>query len=202
MAQAVQATVRLRGEAPGGPGQPRRESAQHIDDTLRRNGAYGEPTVGRDVSEAIKGIRAVAGEGGSHSVQKAFIDPRLTEAYLTKTSDRPAARAAHRMVAGGETQYWEPEHSQRPSAGTRAATSVHLDTRVRLQEFVGAATGIAESAHRHSAGEQDQFFGHGGAASALPPAPTHTQRPPTEAEITAYWAAQQRSQQQQRSQRR
>ncbi|MFD0304056.1 hypothetical protein [Streptomyces sp. NPDC127119] len=200
-AQAVHATIRLRGQAPGGPGEPRREAAQHIDNVLRQHGTYGEPTVGRDVSETIRGIRFAAKESGSHSVHEAFMDPALTPAYLARKSDRAAADAGHRAVATRERAgYWVPEHGARPSAATSAAVGVHEETRVRLTKMVGAAVDFAESAHAHSAGQQDQFWGHGGPASALPPAPTHTQRPPTQEEINAHWAAQQRQQQQRGSQ--
>jgi hypothetical protein len=133
------------------PGAPRQKAATHIRRVLKDRGLEGQDTVGSRVADAIEGIRTVAGEHGSRTINTVFERPELAELYALPNSD-PRAAAAHEAIAKQEHAYWSAEHAKNPSRGTQIAIDVDVSTRVNLQQRVGATTAYMrqfESAFRN-----------------------------------------------------
>lgn len=134
--------VRMReDETPKGT-TPRADSSAHIRETVKD---VPGPTVGEDVAAAIDGIRLVAGERGSRTVDTVFTDPSLTPYYRRPSTDLEAQR----VVAEREVEYWTAQHKTKETSGTVAATGVTVDQRVSLQVGMGEVARTAKSFDKH-----------------------------------------------------
>jgi len=117
-------------------GAPRQQAVQHIRTALEKEGLAGKDTVGARVADSIDGIKTVAGEHGSRTIDTVFKNPALLPLYLIPNDD-PRAAEAHRTIARAEYAYWAAQHAGNPTVGTKIATDVDVETRVRLQNRVG-----------------------------------------------------------------
>ncbi|ALV38057.1 hypothetical protein [Streptomyces sp. CdTB01] len=124
----------------------------HIHGVLNQGGAQGV-TVGHAVAAAIEGIRYGAGEHGARDVHTVFMDPALTNAYLTPLNS-PYAEMAHRQIATAEHQYWTRQNMENPTRGTQVAVSFDVEQRVRLQSNIGRLVQAGQSFSHHLANGQ------------------------------------------------
>ncbi|MCL6667985.1 hypothetical protein [Streptomyces panaciradicis] len=131
---------------------PRQEAMSHIHTVLNQGGAQGV-TVGHAVAAAIEGIHYGAGEHGARDVHTVFMDPALTDAYLTPLNSEHAPEA-HRQIAEAEFNYWDQQNRQNPTRGTQVAVSFDVDHRVQLQSNIGRLVQAGQSFTQHLANEQ------------------------------------------------
>ncbi|MGW3460280.1 hypothetical protein ACWDE9_12045 [Streptomyces olivaceoviridis] len=137
---------------------PRQTAMTHIQGVLNSAGMQDADTVGRGVSSSIEAIRAVAGERGGRDVDRVFTNPQFNELYTIRSND-PRAPEAHRAIAAEEYRYWQNQHAARPTVGSNVAVNVPVDTRVRLQQTIGAATDWARRFEQAGRRTGDQFSG-------------------------------------------
>ncbi|MFE7859484.1 hypothetical protein [Streptomyces sp. NPDC057403] len=152
MVDTLRKIMDLRQDPAPQASNPRQEAMSHIHTVLNEGGAQGV-TVGHAVAAAIEGIRYGAGEHGARDVHRVFMDPALTNAYLTPLNS-PYAQMAHRQIAQAEFNYWDQQNRQNPTRGTQVAVSFDVDQRVQLQSNIGRLVQAGQSFTQHLANEQ------------------------------------------------
>ncbi|PTM99534.1 hypothetical protein C7821_102482 [Streptomyces sp. VMFN-G11Ma] len=160
-------------KAPSGR-TPRADAQQHIREVLARNGVDPDQgdTVGHGVAAAIGAIQAFAGEKGARRVDTVFKDPEVSQ-YYALPSNHPMAADAHKYIAQKELEYWQKEHTQKPSQGTEAALQFTADERVAVQRGFAALDSYGRMFNRQY---QQEFNPSGGYAQSTGPNAYYTQQ--------------------------
>ncbi|MGW7514277.1 hypothetical protein ACWGJ2_01620 [Streptomyces sp. NPDC054796] len=165
---------------PEGGRRPRAETQRYLQQQIDASGNTHNATVAHGAGFATGVIQAGYGERGARDVDRAFMDPRLTQAYNTP-SNSSAAWDANLHVATQDHGYWTDQNAAHSTPGSRAAVAYDPVTRAYIQ----TATGLPQQFNVHYGNElnphgvhqtatygqaynpppQGQSYGNGGSAT-------------------------------------